>query len=157
MNTETKQILAEMGFNVGSVLNVRRSPFLGLELTIRPNGTGTVVFCNGGLSEYLFLAQYGAVKPPVNDDDESILENIKTVANGIPYLTISKYKFLQVLEAMAFNRLCLTGADKGKKGGSVAKSKRLAALWFKRIPKEENEFYNAKVTTDAMESELIAS
>lgn len=156
MTQDTIATLKEMGFNLSNGASVPRSAFLGLNLSIKLNGTGSVIFCNGGIAEYVLLANHGAVKAPINDDDESMMENIKTVANGIPYLTISKYKFLQVLQSIAFNRLCLLGADKGKKGGSLAKSERLAALWFKRIPKEENELYSANVACDEMETELAS-
>lgn len=156
MKQETVNILREMGFNAGSNLNVRNSAFLGLDLSIKRNGTGSVIFCNGGMSEYLLLANHGATVAD-NDDDQSVADNIKTVCNGrVPYLTLSIYRFKQVLQSIAFNRRCLLGIDK-EKGGSLAKAKRQAELWFKRIRSEENELYNAGVQIDEMEAEVFAS
>lgn len=154
MKNETKQILAEMGFtSANSIASVRPSAFLGLDLSIKLNGTGSIVFCNGGMSEYLLLANHGATVAMDNDADPEI----KTVGDGIPYLTISKYRFLLVLQSIAFNRFCLLNSHKGTKGGSLEKAKKLAKLWFDRIPREENQLYSANVTSDEMEAELVAS
>ncbi len=155
MNSETKSILAQMGFNVSSVLTIGKlSRSLGLDLTIKRNGNGSVVFCNGGRSEYDLLSNHGAVRRFKGSDYDADPE-IKSVGNGIPYLTLSMDRLLSVFTSIARMRVLHSGNKRLIRAHQRA-ARRLAKHWIAMLPSEQNELYARDLACDQFEAELEA-
>ncbi len=129
MKQETIDILRELGFSLGSQLTLPCDTELHMRLSIMHNGTGTVVFCNGGLSEYETLLNHGA-KP----------YHMKTLGNGTPYLTLSLSRLRRILTSVAQMRV-LASSAKSIRRAHQRLANDMVKKWIAALPDESNPLY----------------
>lgn len=131
MTTETIQILKDMGFIRGEASFPAHFE-LGLQLTIKRNGAGTIIFCNGGVAEYELLANHGAINRK---------REMQTVCAGdVPYLTINLPKLARVFLSIATMRILNVGTKEQKRAHQKL-ARQCALRWINQIPAETNDLY----------------
>lgn len=162
MNAETKSILAGLKFSsVTSQLSKRDTLRLGMNVTIKRNGTSTILFFNDGMPDFLLFKNHSAGKLAkgvrYGTEEHSRGAIVKTVCDGkVPYLTLATDKLITILESIARMRLLVSGRKSWIKNHQTW-SKRLARVWFRFMPSEENDLYMRDLAVNSFESALASS